>query len=189
MNNSVFKNVLQDNEKILFEAGVNKKAYLLKTNLSVLIWIILAPIVFTFVINNFAVNTLGSNTVTTTLSTIFLLFFIFPFILAFFGSILDAKNTYFAITDTRIIKRTGAFNIRYIHYSLKNIGNVSINESVYDSKGENGSATLTIIAKDFQSDVESLITITSLNKGYTAYKILTEKIKGNNEVFRIKTQN
>ena len=117
------------------------------------------------------------------------IFFVVPFILAIFSSILDANNTYFAITDSRIIKRTGAFNIRYIHYSLKNIGNVSINESVYDSKGENGSATITITAKDFQSDTESWVTIISLNKGYEAYKILTEKIKGNNEVIRIKTEN
>lgn len=66
---------------------------------------------------------------------------------------------------------------------------MSINESVYDNKGENGSATLIITAKDFQSDTESWVTITSLNKGYEAYKILTEKIKGNNEVIRIKTEN
>lgn len=64
MDNSVFKNVLQDNEKILFESGVNKKAFLLKTNLSVFIWITLALMIFSFVVVQTLVKTVENTRIT-----------------------------------------------------------------------------------------------------------------------------
>ena len=64
MDNSVFKNVLQDNEKILFEAGVNKKAFLLKTNLSVFMWITLALMIFSFVVVQTLVKTVENTRIT-----------------------------------------------------------------------------------------------------------------------------
>lgn len=64
MDNSVFKNVLQDNEKILFEAGVNKKAFLLKTNLSAFIWITLALMIFSFVVAQTLVKTVENTRIT-----------------------------------------------------------------------------------------------------------------------------
>jgi len=110
------------------------------------------------------------------------------------SKILNANNTFFAITNKRIIKRSGAFNNKFIHYSLKNIGNVEVIGSVFDSKGSDGSAKLIITTKDFHTNTDGnrtpkYLVINSLNKAYKAYSLLSEKTEGNNEVFRIKTEN
>ena len=62
----------------------------------------------------------------------------------------SAKNTYFCITDQRIIRRSGVFNNDYISYSLKNVGTVSINASIFDNKeNKSGSASLKIVTTHF----------------------------------------
>lgn len=189
MKTCVFNNILHDDEKIVFESGVNKKAFFIKNTLLTFIYALLFLMFFLFIISQICVGEFKNDEVANISYITVCVFFGFIVLLISSNWILAANNTYFAITDTRIIKRTGAFNIRYRHYSLKNIGNVTLTQGVFDSKGADASATLTIIAKDFQSDTESEIIIPSLNKGFSAYKILTDKIKGNNEVIRIKNEN
>lgn len=105
-------------------------------------------------------------------------------------SLLKAKNTYFAITDKRIIKRTGAFNNNFVHYTLKNVGTVQVVGSIVDS---NNSANLLITTKDFHTDSKgntsaSGLKITSLYNAYEAYNMLSELVEGNNESLRVKLE-
>ena len=104
-----------------------------------------------------------------------------------------AKNTFCCITNKRIIKRSGAFNNDFKHYSLKNVGNVQVDGTIFDSKGENPSANLLIIVKDFHTNTDGdsntdVFKIESLNNVYEAYKIINELTEGNNESFRVKVE-
>jgi len=117
---------------------------------------------------------------------------IFPIgiILYFAYSYLTAKNTYFCITNKRIIKRSGAFNNRFIHYTLKNIGTVEVVGGIFDNSE---SANLIVTTKDFHNDQNGYkrairLKISSLNKAYEAYNILYDSSEGNNEVTRIKIE-
>lgn len=112
---------------------------------------------------------------------------VLPFI---FYSFLEAKNTYFCITNKRIIKRSGAFNNNFIHYTLKNVGTVQVVGGITDS---NGSATLLITTKDFHTDSEgnthaNRLKINSLYGAYEAYNILSELVEGNNETLRVQLE-
>lgn len=105
-------------------------------------------------------------------------------------SFLNSKNTFFAITNKRIIKRTGAFNNTFVHYTLKNVGTVQVVGSIVDN---NNSATLLVTTKDFHTDSEgknmaNKLKITSLYNAYEAYNILSEMVEGNNESFRVKIE-
>lgn len=104
-----------------------------------------------------------------------------------------AANTFFCITNKRIIKRSGAFNNKFIHYSLKNVGNIEVSGSMFDSKGNEGSATLIVSVKEFHSNSDGnkaplKLYIESLNNAYDAYKYLSKEVEGNNDVIRIKQE-
>ena len=106
-------------------------------------------------------------------------------------ALLNAKNTYFAITNKRVIKKSGDFNSKFVHYSLNNIGTLSVQGNLLDSKGSEGSAKLIITVKDFHTNTDgnahpTVLNIPSLNNAYKAYNILSELVDGNNEVLRIK---
>lgn len=103
----------------------------------------------------------------------------------------NANNTYCCITNKRIIKRCGAFNNKFLHYSLKNIGNIVVSGSMFDSKGNEGSATLIVSVKEFHSNSDGnqaplKLSIDSLNNAYDAYKFLSKEVEGYNDVIRIK---
>ena len=105
----------------------------------------------------------------------------------------SAKNTFCCITNKRIIKRSGAFTNDFKHYSLKNIGNVQVDGSIFDSKGDNPSANLLITVKDYHTNTDGnsipkVLTVESLNNAYEAYKIINELTEGNNESFRVKVE-
>lgn len=102
----------------------------------------------------------------------------------------DGKNTFLCITNERIIKTSGAFNNKFDSYSLKNVGTIMINQGIFDGKGENSSATLTVLVKDYHTNTSHsrAVIVYSLNNAYEAYKILNELTKGNNEVLRIKEE-
>ena len=106
----------------------------------------------------------------------------------------NAKNTFCCITNKRIIKRSGAFTNNFEHYSLKNIGNVQVNGSIFDSKGDNPSSSLFITVKDYHTNTDGnttpmVLSVESLNNAYEAYKIINELTEGNNESFRVKIEN
>lgn len=105
-------------------------------------------------------------------------------------SFLKSRNTFFAITNKRIIRRTGALSNNFIHYTLKNVGTVQVVGSIVDSKN---SATLLITTKDFHTDsngnnITHQLAINSLYNAYEAYNILTEMVEGNNESLRVKVE-
>ena len=119
--------------------------------------------------------------------------YVFPiFVIAYVVvSYLNAKNTYFAITNKRIIKRSGAFKNSFIHYTLKNVGTIQVVGSVVDSEN---SATLNIVTKDFHTDSQghasgAALKIGSLCGAYDAYKMLNELTEGNNENLRVTIEN
>ena len=105
----------------------------------------------------------------------------------------NAKNTFCCITNKRVIKRSGAFTDDFKHYSLKNIGNVQVDGSIFDSKGNNPSANLLITVKDFHTNTDGntrpmVLNIESLNNAYEAYKMINELTDGNNESLRVKVE-
>ena len=106
---------------------------------------------------------------------------------------LQAKNTFFCITNKRIIKRDGAFSNNFVHYSLKNIGTVEIDGSIFDSKEDNPSARLNITVKDYHTNTDGnstpkKLSIDCLDHAYEAYKMLNNLTAGNNENLRIKIE-
>lgn len=116
------------------------------------------------------------------------------FILGIFISIklssMNANNTYLCITNKRIIKRSGVFSCKYVHYSLRNVGTVSVSESFFDTKGKNASASLIVDVKFFHNNVNGFcrLVVHSLKNAYNAYNLLVDQTEGNNEVLRVKTE-
>lgn len=106
---------------------------------------------------------------------------------------MSGKNTYFCITNKRVIKRSGSFNNKFIHYSLKNIGTVEVSGGLFDSNGKNRSANLKVSIKDFHFNTDGnghlkFLEVISLNNAYEAYKLLNELTEGNNEVIGVKNE-
>ena len=105
----------------------------------------------------------------------------------------DGKNTFLCITNERVIKRSGAFNNRFVNYSLRNIGNIEVDGGFFDSHGKKQSANLLITVKDYHMNTDGnakpkRIEVISLNNAYEAYKVLNKYTKGNNEVLRVKAE-
>lgn len=187
-----FKIILQSDEEILWAEGVNKIAYFFRKFISALIFsIIFGVLAFVFVLSYYYMLKPGIN-----FKSIFLvaiLVYLLILIIWSIGIVLRANNLFFAVTNKRIIMRSGALNNKFIHYSLKNIGTVEVQGSILDKKGENGSATLIVTVKDFHTNTDGNTTPTrlvvdNLNNAYKAYSLLSEKVDGNNEVLRIKTE-
>lgn len=105
----------------------------------------------------------------------------------------DGKNTFLCITNERVIKRSGAFNNRFVNYSLRNIGNIEVDGGFFDRHGKKQSANLLITVKDYHMNTDGnakpkRIEVISLNNAYEAYKVLNKYTKGNNEVLRVKAE-
>ena len=181
-----FQMVLSKDEEIKWCNKSNATACTLK----VLIPTILLGIFFSFFIAMFLggiLNLHSSDGPNFTMA-----FYILPVIIisSVLYTFLNAKNTYFCITNKRIIRRSGAFNNDFIHYTLKNIGTVEVNGSIADS---NGSANLLITTKDFHTDNKgnthaNRFKISSLYNAYEAYNVLSELAEGNNESLRVKIE-
>jgi len=182
-----FNMILNKNEEIIWCKGINASANTKKRFL------------LSFLIITFMFLLIGINTIVITLQLkqfssgiVFGVFISWLIVCLISLSILkrDGKNTFLCITNERIIKRSGAFNNRFDSYSLKNVGTITITHGIFDSNGENPSATLIILVKDYYTNDShsSALKIISLDNAYEAYKILNELTKGNNEVLRIKEE-
>ena len=200
MEKEVFSNILQKDEKLKWVEGVNKKAFIIKSSLwSVRTFAIvgvfvaqLATIIRGASLAEKAANH-GVGNVFKIWPIVWLIVVAIGLVFGIIKSILDSKNYYFAITDKRIIKRSGVFNIKFVHYSLKNIGTIEVVGSIFDSKGKDSSANLVIKVKDFHTNTDGntrpvSLDVISLNKAYDAYKMLSEEVDGNNENFRVKIE-
>lgn len=198
MNKEVFRNILQKDEEIIWAEGVNKSAFKKKNWLKYVAIFAFAGIFiaqFVTIAAGFAtfdnVNEAGS--VIKCWPITWLIVFVIGIFIGLILSTMEANNTFFAITNKRIIKRSGIFNINFIHYSLKNVGTVNVRGGIFDSRGENASATLLITVKDFHTNTDGntrpmILSIDSLICAYKAYNLLSEKVEGNNETLRVKLE-
>ena len=195
MKKEMFQNILQKDEEVIWSAGVNKSAYIVKRTFAsgvLMLFIVLALFSTGPVCGIITTQVEGEAEVSVFLKTLSILWgsvIGVGLIISFLRACLNSSNTFFAITNKRIIKRSGVFNNKFMHYSLKNVGNVGVVGSVFDKKGENASANIIITIKDFHNNTNSAkLDVTSLENAYDAYKILAEETEGNNEVLRVKTE-
>ena len=194
-----FENILQKDEEIIWAEGVNKGAFKIKNCLK---YVVKFALVGAFVaqIVTIVAGVATSDSPDSSAISVFkywpitwLIVFVIGIFVGIILSTLEANNTYFAITNKRIIKRSGIFNISFIHYSLKNIGTVNVQGGIFDSRGENASASLFITVKDFHTNTDGntrpmRLSIDSLNCAYKAYNLLSEEVDGNNENLRVKLE-
>lgn len=195
MKKEKFEQVLQKNEEILWAEGVNKGAYFLKEGLKSIIYVGIVAFFMSFIsaIYGRIFFDIASTNLGNFIAKSFVIIFCIGIILSFINIGLFANNTFLAITNKRIIKRSGAFNNKFIHYSLKNIGTCEVIGSIFDKKGKDGSATLTVTVKDFHTNTDGnafpvKLSIDCLNKAYNAYNVLSEQIDGYNESLRVKLE-
>lgn len=103
----------------------------------------------------------------------------------------DANNYFFCITDRRIIRRSGPFGNKFVAYSLGNVGMVAVDGGIFESKGENASAKLTVTVKEHQLDTgrsaPQRLVVPSLYGAYDAYKVLGAA-ENRDGAIRIKTE-
>ena len=181
MINEKFKNVLQKDEEIKWSGKTKAISVILRKSP-----IIIAVSLF---ISFFASQLI--TMVRAKLSFEYILIVspvLFVIIMIYFY--LNARNTYFCITNKRIIKRSGAFNNKFIHYTLKNLGTISVSGGIFH--GEN-CANLIIATKDFHNNsnggrVGLNLSIPALNNAYEAYNLLSSMVEGNNESLRVKLE-
>ena len=185
-----FEMLLDRDEEIMWVNNVNIKPCVLKGLIPSIVFgifmsIFMTPFLYLFMFSNTLIESKTFQPIL--ILSISAIIMIGNLILIY----LSAKNTYIAITNKRIIKRSGAFNNSFIHYTLKNVGTIQVSGSIVDS---NNSATLLITTKDFHNDnrgnIKSVrLRITSLYNAYEAYKVLNSLTEGNNENLRIKIEN
>ena len=195
MFNEKFKFILQEEEKIQWSGNVNVGANIMKGLIPFVA--LVAPLGAFFGVFGggiwYSVN-YGKVQINVVNDVLAILIPVWIILLAayFIVNFLNSKNTFFCITDKRIIKRSGAFGNKFIHYSLKNVGTVSVSGSMFDSKGEGGSANLSVAIKDFYTNTNTAsmnnLKVRSLRGAYEAYKMLSKTVEGNNEFLRIKNE-
>lgn len=191
-----FKMILDKNEDIKWCGNVNVSAYVKSNFFRIFLFGLFPPFALLMLGTPYSWLLLLLSVLKVIPLWIGIAHFIFTLIvITIYISILrkGAKNTYFCVTNKRVIKRSGAFTNDFEHYSLKNIGNVVVNGGIFDIKGDNPSADLIVIVKNYHTDTDGnsnpmSLRIPSLNNVYEAYKIVNELIEGNNENLRIKIE-
>lgn len=183
MNENKFKNILSHDEEIIWCNNINVKACILK---GLPLAILFGGIFSLFIVCFFGPLLFSEKweqgpylvPVVYILPIIVIIYLIY--------TILNAKNSYFCITNKRVIKMSGAFKSTFIHYSLKNIGTIRVSGTIFDN---DNSADLLIMIKDFHSSNYAYnLKICSLNNAYDAYNKLTGLTEGNNEYLRVKSE-
>lgn len=188
-----FEMILQKDEEIKWSGNVNIAAGVIKSLFSALL-VIGTLILFSFIPVGFlSGDTKGVYDFSALISKAGIYYvFILSIVLipTFIVSILGSANTFLCITNKRIIKRHGAFNNKFIHYSLKNVGTINVTGELFDSRGAMASANLSVTIKDFASNENSsaILNVISLRGAYDAYKLLSGLVEGNNEALRIKEE-
>lgn len=196
MNRDKFELILDKDEEIKWCEGVNAKAYVKKTIFKMFLFGLFPPFALLMLGIPYTLVFLVLSLLKIIPMPIGIIHFIFSVIavLAYVKYLdMNAKNTYLCITDKRVIKRSGAFNNKFIHYSLKNVGTIEVIGELFDNKDQNPSANLMVSVKDFHlntdgNSVQHKLDIVSLNNAYEAYKVLSELTEGNNEVIRVKNE-
>lgn len=191
-----FEMLLDKNEELKWCNGINISAHVKKNLLKTFLFGLFPPVAVLMLGAPYSWVLLLLSLLKVIPMWIGIAHFLFSTVLVLFYIIIlkkSAKNTFCCITNKRIIKRSGAFSNNFENYSLKNVGNVQVDGSIFDSKGNNPSANLLITVKDFHTNTDgntrpTILVIESLNSAYEAYKIINELTDGNNESLRIKIE-
>lgn len=191
-----FQMILDNTEEVIWCNDINISAYVIRHFLKTFLFGLFPPIALLMlgVPYGWLILILSLlNIIPIKIGVAYFAFSLFVCLIYIIILIKGAKNTYFCITNKRIIKRSGAFTNDYEQYSLKNIGNIKLDGSFFDSKNENPSASLLITVKDYHTDTNgesanTIFSVESLNNVYEAYKLINELTDGNNESFRIKVE-
>lgn len=191
-----FEMILDKDEVIKWSNGVNISAYVKKNFFKTFLFGLFPPVAFLMLGTPYGWLLLLLSLLKLIPMWIGVTHFIFSVMVCLVYIVIlnmEAKNTFCCITNKRIIKRSGAFNNKFVHYSLKNVGTVKVDGSIFDSKGDNPSAKLTVTVKDFHTNSDGnsspmFLSVNSLNNAYEAYKILNDLTEGNNENLRVKIE-
>ena len=191
-----FEFLLDKDEEIKWLDGINISAYVKKNFLKTFLFGLFPPVALLMLGVPYSLVLLILSLLKVIPMLIGIAHFIFAIVVCFayiFVLIKGAKNTFFCITNKRIIKRSGAFTNDFVHYTLKNIGTIRVDGCIFDSKDNNPSASLVITVKDYHTNTDGntkpdVLIVESLNDAYKAYKTLNELTEGNNEVFRVKVE-
>lgn len=188
-----FVEVIQKDEEIKWCNNVNSGARAMKAMKPVLTIFLVLGVFISFPSIPLFLTKEITYEIFLTIYKIFGLVVAFTCLVAMIFSNIKSFNTFFCITNKRVILRTGAFANDYVHYSLKNIGTIKVDGSIFDKKGKNASANLQISVKDFHNNTDGVganvvLGVSSLYNVYEAYNMLSEMVEGNNEVLRIKTE-
>ncbi len=197
MNKEMFEMILEKDEEIKWSNGINVEAHIKKNFFKTFLFGLFPPFALLMLGTPYCWLLLLLSILKVIPLWIGIAHFIFSIIVIICYIIIlkmDGNNTYFCITNKRVIKRNGAFNNKFIHYTLKNIGTVEVSGGIFDNKGKNPSADLIVTVKDFHLNTDGnsnprKLVVSSLNNAYEAYKMLNEMADGNNEVIRIKHEN
>ncbi len=188
-----FEMILQKNEEIKWSGNVNIVASVIKSLFAALLAIGIPILLSSIPVGLLSGDKKGVYDFPALISNAgiyYLLILSIILISTSIVSILGSANTFLCITDKRIIKRYGAFNNKFIHYSLKNVGTINVTGGFFDNRGAMASANLSVAIKDFASNENSsaALKVVSLRGAYDAYKLLSSLVEGNNEVLRVKTE-
>jgi len=191
-----FEILLDKDEEIRWSNGINISAYVKKNVFKTFLFGLFPPFALLMlgIPYSWVLLILSSlNVIPMWIGLAHFAFSIVVCIVYVFILIKGAKNTFFCITNKRIIKRSGTFTNDFVHYTLKNIGTIRVDGSIFDSKDNNPSASLVITVKDYHTNNDGntspdMLIVESLNDAYKAYKTLSELTEGNNESLRIKLE-
>lgn len=132
--NNVFNEILGDDEKILFILKPNKTRFVWLRNfigriLGVLFGI--AFVVLGAVASEFGIK--ESDLLMTQISFIlFGIFFILLVLIEMICAYVMYKNTFYAVSDKRILVRTGIIGVDFRNLDISFVGSVNININLYD---------------------------------------------------------
>lgn len=191
-----FEMLLDKDEEIKWINGINTSAYVKKNFFRTFLFGLFPPIALLMLGIPYSWLLLILSLLNVIQMWIGIAHFAFSIVVCFiYISVLikGAKNTFLCITNKRIIKRSGAFTNDFVHYTLKNIGTIKVDGSIFDSKNNNPSASLVITVKDYHTNnngntSSNILIVESLNDAYKAYKTLNELTEGNNENLRVRME-
>lgn len=132
-----FEMLLDKNEEIKWYNGINVSAYIKRGFFKTFLFGLFPPFALLMLEVPYSWLLLLLSLLKIIPMWIGVVHFLFSIVICiFYINILNksAKNTFCCITNKRVIKRSGAFTNNFEHYSLKNIGNVQINGSIFDNK-------------------------------------------------------
>lgn len=158
-----FTSILEVDEKIIWTSNVNVFNYIIRGFLSIFICIFWTLLLIFFLNKTFFAC----------------LLIMLICIVVLLNK--NAHNTYFSITNKRIIKRYGIFKPNFVGYPILNIKSIKVTEKKILFKKEKTTNFTFFIPFDYDNGVSLnySLEIKALNNAYEALEILTKLTKKN----------